>query len=101
MCLGLPQCNRRTRERGLQADSERRNDMVRSRTLMLLAVMILATTALSFGEVVFSVSFGPPVLPVYAQPVAPGPGYIWAPGYWGWSGDDYYWVPGTWVIAPQ
>ena len=41
------------------------------------------------------------MLPVYAQPVAPGPGYIWAPGYWGWSGDDYYWVPGTWVIAPQ
>src|SRR5215469_4683538 len=77
--------------------------MVRSRTLILLALMIVATAALSFGNVFFSVSFGPPVLPVYAQPLCPGPGYIWVPGYWGWNPDwdDYYWVPGTWVLAPQ
>lgn len=48
-----------------------------------------------------SVSFGPPPLPVYAQPVCPGPGYIWAPGYWAWDpANGYYWVPGTWVQAP-
>jgi hypothetical protein len=50
-----------------------------------------------------SVSFGPPELPVYEQPLCPGEGYIWTPGYWAWDddGDDYYWVPGTWVLAPQ
>jgi hypothetical protein len=44
----------------------------------------------------------PPPLPVYDQPPIPGPGYIWTPGYWGWSDDagDYYWVPGTWVEPP-
>jgi hypothetical protein len=38
---------------------------------------------------------------VYEQPVIPGPGYIWTPGYWAWSPIGYYWVPGTWVRAPQ
>jgi WXXGXW repeat (2 copies) len=47
------------------------------------------------------VSFGPPPLPYYAQPLCPGPGYIWTPGYWAWDPDyGYYWVPGTWVLAP-
>ncbi|MGP8251310.1 MAG: YXWGXW repeat-containing protein, partial [Terracidiphilus sp.] len=48
------------------------------------------------------VGFGPPALPVYEQPICPGPDYIWTPGYWAWDADDgYYWVPGTWIIAPE
>ena len=49
------------------------------------------------------VNFAPPMLPVYEQPLCPGDGYIWTPGYWDWDDDDadYYWVPGTWVEAPQ
>ena len=47
-----------------------------------------------------SVTFGPPAIPVYVQPPAPGPNYIWQPGYWAWGPDGYYWVPGTWVLAP-
>jgi WXXGXW repeat (2 copies) len=45
----------------------------------------------------------PPALPVYDQPVCPGDGYVWTPGYWAWADDssDYYWVPGTWVLAPE
>ncbi len=42
----------------------------------------------------------PPPLPEYAQPQDPGEGYLWTPGYWGWSQGDYYWVPGAWVYAP-
>src|SRR4029077_20255141 len=54
-------------------------------------------------QVAISITVGPPALPVYEQPVIPGPGYIWTPGYWAWSPDDgdYYWVPGTWVEAPE
>src|ERR1700732_1398144 len=50
-----------------------------------------------------SVRFGPPELPVYEQPLCPGEGYIWTPGYWAYGDDfdDYYWVPGTWVLAPE
>jgi WXXGXW repeat (2 copies) len=42
----------------------------------------------------------PPPLPVYEQPICPGPNYMWTPGYWGYQPTGYYWVPGVWVIAP-
>ncbi|HJV34269.1 MAG TPA: hypothetical protein VJ604_04320 [Geomonas sp.] len=48
-----------------------------------------------------SVAFAPPPLPVYVQPIPPGPNYMWIPGYWAWDPNyGYYWVPGTWVLAP-
>ena len=50
------------------------------------------------------VNLAPPPLPFYAQPVIPGEGYLWVPGYWAWRKsvpDDYFWVPGTWVQPPQ
>ena len=43
----------------------------------------------------------PPPLPDYEQPPCPEDGYLWTPGYWGWSGAGYYWVPGTWVQPPR
>ena len=42
----------------------------------------------------------PPPLPEYDQPEAPGPNYMWTPGYWAWGAAGYYWVPGAWVEAP-
>jgi len=70
---------------------------------VMLGTVILILTVASFGQIAVGVSvrIGPPPLPVYAQPICPGPGYIWTPGYWAWDDDDgYYWVPGTWVVAP-
>lgn len=70
---------------------------------MALGAVILSFSVASFGQIAvgISVRVGPPPLPVYAQPICPGPGYIWTPGYWAWNDDDgYYWVPGTWVVAP-
>ena len=70
---------------------------------LVFAVLMLCLSAASFGEVFvgISVRFGPPALPVYAQPICPGLGYLWVPGYWAWDDlDGYYWVPGTWVFAP-
>ena len=68
-----------------------------------LSILLLIISASSFAQIGISVSFGPPPLPIYEQPVIPGDGYIWTPGYWAWDSDfgDYYWVPGTWVLAPQ
>ncbi len=76
---------------------------IRSVRAVLFAVIVLVTSSASFGQVRISVTFGPPPLPVYEQPLCPGDGYIWTPGYWAWSDDDgdYYWVPGTWVLAPE
>lgn len=70
---------------------------------LFLAVVILAapTPAPAEVSVGISVTIGPPALPVYAQPVCPGPGFIWTPGYWAWDPDfGYYWIPGVWVPAP-
>lgn len=68
---------------------------------MLLGLATLFLAALSFSQVVISVRFGPPPLPVYEQPYCPGDDYIWVPGYWAWNPVGYYWVPGTWVQAPE
>jgi hypothetical protein len=70
---------------------------------LLLAIVVLTFSAASFAQIAvgISVRVGPPPLPVYAQPICPGPGYFWTPGYWAWNDDEgYYWVPGTWVVAP-
>jgi hypothetical protein len=72
------------------------------RSLLLVCGALLCFAAPSFAQIGISVSFGPPALPVYEQPVCPGEGYLWTPGYWAYSEDTgYYWVPGTWVEPPQ
>src|SRR5208282_4336501 len=76
----------------------------------VLGVLMLSVSVLSLSTpasaqigigIGISVRIAPPALPVYAQPICPGPGYLWTPGYWAWNEDGgYYWVPGTWVVAP-
>src|SRR5215471_6717422 len=74
---------------------------VHPRSVVLFASLLLLLSSASFGQVRISVSFGPPALPVYEQPLCPGEGYVWTPGYWAWDDESgYYWVPGTWVLAP-
>jgi hypothetical protein len=75
---------------------------IRLTRLLMLALLLMAIPALSPAQISvgLSVHIGPPVLPVYSQPVCPGPGQIWTPGYWAYGPDGYYWVPGTWVEAP-
>ena len=77
--------------------------MNRSLRCLLLALLMLVSFQPLFAQVAITVSFGPPALPVYEQPLCPAEGYIWTPGYWAWDEDygDYYWVPGTWVLAPE
>ena len=70
---------------------------------LLFALVVLAMSAASFAQVGVFITIGPPALPVYEQPLCPGEGYLWTPGYWAfdYDYDDYYWVPGTWVLAPE
>jgi len=69
----------------------------------LLAILILAIPAATFGQISVRIAIGPPAIPFYDQPICPGDGYLWTPGYWAYddSISDYYWVPGTWVLAPE
>ncbi len=71
---------------------------------LLLSIMLLIFSHSVFAEIALgiSVNFGPPALPVYAQPILPAQGFLWTPGYWAYEGaGGYYWVPGTWVQPPQ
>ncbi len=70
---------------------------------LLFALVVLCMSAASFAQLGVMITIAPPALPVYEQPICPGDGYIWTPGYWAWGDDfnDYYWVPGTWVMAPE
>ncbi|MGO8953942.1 MAG: YXWGXW repeat-containing protein [Rhodomicrobium sp.] len=70
---------------------------------MLVTLLMAGTAEKAHAGLFVTVTVAPPPLPVYAQPPLPGPGYIWAPGYWAWGEDsgDYYWVPGAWVPAPE
>jgi hypothetical protein len=47
-----------------------------------------------------TVSQPPPAPQVEVVPIAPGPGYVWTPGYWAWNG-GWVWVGGNWVIRPH
>ena len=68
--------------------------------LLALAMVFMPARSSAQISVGVAVHIGPPALPVYVQPVCPGAGYIWTPGYWAYGPDGYYWVPGTWVVAP-
>jgi hypothetical protein len=67
---------------------------------MWLAVGILFLSTAAVAQIRVSVAIAPPGLLAYEQPICPGDGYLWTPGYWGWD-SDYYWVPGAWVMAPE
>jgi hypothetical protein len=72
---------------------------------LLLATMTLFLAPIvsraDFFSVGVAVALPPPPLPAYEQPVLPGEGYVWIPGYWAYDDDEgYYWVPGMWTLAP-
>lgn len=62
-----------------------------------VAVPAAAHAAVS---VTLAVNVAPPAIPVYAQPVCPGPGYLWTPGYWAYGPHGYRWAAGAWVRPP-
>jgi hypothetical protein len=69
--------------------------------MLVVALFTMALPTASSAGVFVSITVAPPLLPVYVQPICPGEGYIWTPGYWAYGDNGYYWVPGTWVLAPR
>ncbi len=58
---------------------------------LLLAGSALAAPA--HAQFNLSINVAPPA-PQYEVIPAMQPGYVWAPGYWGWSGDRHVWIRG-------
>ncbi len=72
--------------------------MKRKLLLAFASVVMAAGTAMN-AQVVVRV--GPPAPIVETRPVAPGPGYVWTPGYHRWDGNRYVWAPGAYVLPPR
>jgi WXXGXW repeat (2 copies) len=68
--------------------------------LFVVAMVVCGMPAASLAQVGISVAIAPPLLPIYAQPPIPAPGYLWTPGVWNYGTAGYYWVPGTWARPP-
>jgi hypothetical protein len=66
---------------------------------VVAGALFLAPSTANAGVFV-AVGIAPPAIPVYEQPLAPGYGYIWTPGYWAYGDDGYDWVDGAWVYPP-
>src|SRR5579863_10014162 len=69
--------------------------------VIVSTLVVLAMPASASAQIGIAIRIGPPALPVYAQPVCPGDGYLWTPGYWAYGPVGYYWVPGVWVRPPR
>jgi hypothetical protein len=70
--------------------------------LFLVLATLLAMPITSSAGIILSIGIAPRPLPVYGQPLSPGDGYIWTPGYWAYDDNDgYFWVPASWVEAPE
>jgi hypothetical protein len=62
---------------------------------------VLAGCAGSYGYSSAYVGYGPPAPRYAVVGVAPGPGYVWINGYWGWRGGRYEWNEGRWERPPR
>ena len=62
--------------------------------------LILSTCTVLNGCVAY-IRPGPPAPRYGVIGYAPGPGYVWTDGYWGWNGAAYVWFPGRWVFPPR
>ena len=63
-----------------------------------LAAGIFAAPA--YAQLNLSINVAPPP-PQYEVVPTIAPGYVWAPGYWGWSGNRHVWIRGRTIVQRQ
>jgi hypothetical protein len=73
-----------------------RTNAIRNLSLSLL-LAATAFAAPAYAHVSLNINVGPPA-PQYEVVPTIAPGYVWAPGYWGWSGERHVWVRGRAIV---
>jgi hypothetical protein len=69
----------------------------------LLLSLLLAASAFAapaYAQVSFNINVAPPA-PQYEVMPTIQPGYVWAPGYWGWNGEHHVWVRGRAIVQRE
>ena len=68
---------------------------------LLAAIALCAGLAVPAMEALpVYVNIAPPAPRVEVKIAAPGPAYVWTPGYYAWRKGAYVWVAGAWVLPP-
>ena len=73
-----------------------RTKLIRKLSLSLV-LAASAFAAPAYAQINVSINFAPPAPQYEIVPVI-APGYVWAPGYWGWSGERHVWVRGRTIV---
>ncbi|MBZ5602987.1 MAG: YXWGXW repeat-containing protein [Acidobacteriia bacterium] len=71
------------------------------RSILALALAGFSLAACGGGYGYYYANTPPPPMRGEVVGVAPGPGYVWVNGYWGWRGNAYSWVPGYYARPPH
>ena len=67
--------------------------------VVILGGLSLAGCAGGYGG--YYASVPPPAVRYEQRGIAPGAGYVWIDGYWGYNGGRYNWVSGRWTRPPR
>jgi hypothetical protein len=70
------------------------------RNLSLSLLLCGAFAAPAHAQINFNINMAPPAPQREVVPPVP-PGHVWAPGYWGWSGDRHVWVRGRTIVQRE
>jgi hypothetical protein len=73
--------------------------MQRLLRVLAFGAAVASLTVPAFAQVYVNVA--PPAPISEAQPVSPGSGYTWVPGFYRWDGSQYVWTHGHWMRPPQ
>ena len=68
--------------------------------IVLSGCVVAVRAPLPLVSVVY-IDRAPPAAYNEVVTVAPGPGYVWVGGYYGWSGRDYLWNRGYWSLPAR
>ena len=76
---------------------------MRVKNIVLAATLLAATALISCAHPsYYGYRIAPPPPPRYGVVgYAPGPGYVWADGWYDLRGGRWTWVPGYWVRPPR
>jgi hypothetical protein len=73
---------------------------IRNPLLSLLLAASASFAAPAYAQVSIHIALAPPA-PQYEIVPTMQPGYVWAPGYWGWSGERHVWVRGRPIVQRE
>ena len=74
----------------------KRNNVIRNLSLSLLLAAGAAALP-AYAQININISVAPPAPQHEVVPAIPA-GYVWAPGYWGWTGERHVWVRGRTIV---